>query len=128
MIAASNRRRHERFALPPAYTPVCVRLLSEADYAREGHAYDLSEGGVQFELDDFLAPGTPVVLKIELPNCFGSEEQGREVEVLANVAWADESEPGPVRLAAVFTRFVSSKHHQRLLARLGGAAEKRRAA
>ena len=45
------------------------------------HAYDLCEGGVQFELDAALKLGTPVALKVTLPG--GPEEEGgREVSVL----------------------------------------------
>lgn len=128
-FAYSNRRRHERLAVPPMYTPVSVRLLSEEKFTRDGHSYDVSEGGVQFELDEAIAPGTTVAIRIELPNSFGNDPQAaREVYAVGNVVWADESEPGPVRLAVAFTRFASEEDREALLTRIRSAVRARNAA
>ncbi|GJQ28198.1 MAG: hypothetical protein HBSAPP03_00820 [Phycisphaerae bacterium] len=127
--AAGNRRRFERLNVPPMYTPVSVRLAGERKFRRDGHSYDLSEGGIQFELDDYIAPGTTVGLRIELPASFGGEaDSQREVFVTGNVVWADESEPGPVRLAVAFTKFASEADRDRLLARLRVVIRRRNAA
>ena len=114
-----NRRRFERFSLPPMYTPVAVRLLADDAYEFEGHAYDVSEGGLQFELDYAIEPGTPVALTLLLPGP-GSQEE-RSVCVYANVIWVgvDEDEPGPVRMAAAFTRFARAEDKERLFRVIG---------
>lgn len=120
MGPAINRRRHERFALPPMYTPISV--LATGGPAFEGHTYDISEGGAQFELDRAIAPGSAVVAEITLPlsACPGesAEEPQRRVRVAGNVVWLDESEPGPVRMAIAFTRFEREGDRERLLERL----------
>lgn len=110
-----NRRRFERFSTRPMYTPVVVRLAGLP--VGEGHAYDISEGGVRFELDAPIPPGTPVEMTITLPG--RSPETDRRIAVAANVVWArrDPDEPGPVQMAAAFTRFAAADR-ERLLANL----------
>jgi hypothetical protein len=114
-----NRRRFERFSLPVGYSPVTVRLVADDTYAFDGHAYDVCEGGVRFELDRLIEPGTPVSLRITFPGA--GDEESRSVLVVANVVWAldDPDEPGPVRMAAAFTRFASAADKARLLDQLG---------
>jgi hypothetical protein len=114
-----NRRRFERFALSPMYTPVAVRLLADDAYEFEGHAYDVSEGGLRFELDYPIEPGTPVAVTVLLPG--HGPESSRSVCVYANVIWVenDEDEPGPVRMAAAFTKFARAEDKERLLGLLG---------
>lgn len=114
-----NRRRFERFSVLPMYTTVIVRTLDENAVERHGHAYDVSEGGVRFDLDEPIAPGTPVSLQIVLP---GDDRPGidRGVLVIGNVVWADvdADEPGPTRMAVVFTKFSRAGDRERLLKQL----------
>lgn len=126
--SCDNRRKFERLELPPMYTGVSVELPN--GLLLEGHAYDLSEGGVQFELDEPVAPGTPVVIRLELPSSFGGEGQPATatVSVTGNIVWNDTSEPGPARLAAAFTRFATPADRNRLLIRLASVGRTRRAA
>ncbi len=114
-----NRRRFERFALAPMYTPVAVKLLADDSYDFEGHAYDISEAGVRFELDRPIEAGTPVAICVMLPGTRAETE--RSVCVYANVIWVedDADEPGPVRMAAAFTRFARAGDKERLLGLLG---------
>jgi len=109
----TNRRRHERFHMVPGFTPVRVRAGSEC---LDGHTYDLSESGVQFELDHPVAPGTQVLIEIELPAPLsGSRDTiDRIVGAEADIVWTDETEPGPTRMAAVFTRFAGEGDRRRL--------------
>jgi hypothetical protein len=105
--------------LQPMYTPVAVRLLDSEDdkFDIEGHAYDISAGGVRFEVDRALKPGTRIAMQITLPTA-GDEDvgPGRSVYVFANVVWIeDEDEPGPVRTAAVFNHFARVGDKERLL-------------
>lgn len=129
MTTDHNRRQHERFALAPMYTPIMARLLENEEYTLEGHAYNISEGGVQFELDHPVAPGTTIALQITLPVGAASDDigPGRSVFVFANVVWTDDEEPGPVRMAATFTRFARLGDQERL-ARLISAGRYARAA
>jgi c-di-GMP-binding flagellar brake protein YcgR len=127
--ANSNRRRFERLSLPVAYTSVRVSLLNANAPLLDGHAYDLSEGGCQFELDRAIAPGTAIMMQIELPVSISNEEQADSsaVLVIGNVVWLDESEPGPARMAIAFTRFAQPSDRERLTARLSTALSRRAA-
>lgn len=102
------------------YSRVLLRTLETDEFLWEGHAYDISEGGVRFELDRGIEPGTPVAMRIDLPAALA---EGRAVRrsafVFANVVWLeDEDELGPCRMAAVFTRFAREGDQERLLRRL----------
>ncbi|MBY0311045.1 MAG: PilZ domain-containing protein [Phycisphaerales bacterium] len=114
---ASDRRRFARFQLEPMYTPVAVRLLDSEVFENEGHAYDLSEGGLRFEAERAVPPGTKVALQITLPNLDVRDiGPGRSVFVFANVVWLeDEDAPGPYKMAAVFTHFARAGDRDRLL-------------
>lgn len=125
MGTTANRRRHDRFILPHLYTRIEAGPARGAEkYPWEGHAYDLSEGGAQFELDHLLTPGSPVRLRIELPGAGLSSLQiasgaAAPIVVHANVVWIeDEDEPAPFRMAAVFSRFAHEGDRQRLIERL----------
>ena len=127
--ANSNRRRFERLSLPAAYTPVLVSQLIANQPLLDGHAYDLSEGGCQFELDRAIQPGTPILMQIELPASISESDdaQAATVAVIGNVVWLDESEPGPARMAIAFTRFAQGGDRERLIARLSSALSRRAA-
>lgn len=114
-----NRRRFERFQLNPTYSPIRVRLLADEHFSLDGHAYDISEGGIQFELDRAIAPGTPIAMQIDLP--FPEREPrgpGRSIFIQGNVIWLDDEEPGPVRMALAITRFSRAGDRERLIDQL----------
>lgn len=117
-----DRRRHQRYLLPSMYTTVEARPLDRDEFEWKGHAYDISEGGMRFELDHPIEPGTRIALRIGLP---GAEHlrltERRPVYVFANVVWLEEDDldqPGPVRMACVFGRFVVPGDRERLVRRL----------
>jgi len=113
----TERRKYPRFALEPMYTPIAVRTLESEVFDIEGHAYDISEGGMRFELDRALPPGTKVAMQITLP-CMqaGDIGPGRSIMVFANIIWLeDEEDPAPYRMAAVFTHFARAGDRERLL-------------
>ena len=93
--------------------------MDEASIEYQGHVYDISEGGVRFELDEPLVPGMPVALRIVLPGGDASSRD-RGVLVHANVVWVDDDqdEPGPVRMAASFTRFAHAADREKLMKQL----------
>lgn len=115
--SAMDRRRHVRFQLEPMYTPVALRGMDGEIFDNDGHAYDISEGGVRFEADGPVAPGTKVAMQITLPNLDSRDiGPGRSVFVFANVVWLeDDDQPGPYKMAAVFTHFVRAGDRERLL-------------
>src|SRR5262249_37434372 len=113
--AAADRRQWPRFTLPAGYTAIKVRRMDSPNFDIEGFADVISEGGVRFELDEPVAPGNPIEMQLRLP---GLQESaygpGRAVYVFANVVWLeDEDEPGPVKMAAVFTRYASAEDEAR---------------
>lgn len=124
-----NRRQFERYCLNAAFTPVTVRLRDDGMKVLDGHSYDISEGGIQFELDEPIEPGTPVILQVTLPIPVAGHDLGpeRSVVATANIVWADDSEPGPVRMAAVFTGFAHVADHGRLMRALSRTSHLRAA-
>ena len=114
-----ERRRFARFSLPAGYAPIAVRTLDSQSFDIEGVAYDVSEGGIRFELDRPIKPGTQVEMKVQLP---GTLEYGlrRPVYAYADVVWIeDEDDPGPVKMAATFAKFSSDEDGLRLREQLG---------
>ena len=126
MQSDTNRRIFDRYKLRPMYTPIAVRLLDETNFGKEGHGYDISVGGVRFELDSPIAPGTAVAIRIMLPQSGqGDVGPGRAVFAFANIVWLQEEdleEKGPVRMAAVFSRFARTGDRERLLRSLATGA------
>jgi hypothetical protein len=130
-----NRRRYERFATLPMYTAVAVRSAERPGELLEGHAYDLSEGGIRFELDSVVSPGTAIEMRITMPRWLPASLDDAEldleppsVDVLANVIWIDDDDvPGPVRMAAVFTAFLDAADRDRLFGTLAAGTLRRAA-
>ena len=114
-----ERRIGPRYVLPVGYTPIAVRRLDEDVFMLEGHAYDISVGGVQFELDQGIAPGTRVAVRIHLPTRVGDVGPGRAVFAFGNVVWNDDEDVGPVRLAVAFTSFARAGDEERLMRQIG---------
>lgn len=117
-----NRRAFERFRVNPGYTAVSVRVLpDEESFSREGHVYDLSEGGVQFELDFPIEAGSTVSMKIEVPWSAPISDATNDgaVYVTGNVVWTDTEEPGAARMALAITRYDREGDKERLIRALG---------
>jgi hypothetical protein len=122
MQLGKDRRRHQRYVLPSMYTAVEVRSLESEAFEWKGHAYDISEGGMRFELDRPMEVGSDIAVRIELP---GAQQlaisERRPVYAMANVVWVnpdDVDEGGPVRMACLFKRFVLPGDERRLRQRL----------
>jgi len=115
-----DRRKFTRYQLPAMYSRIMVRPLESDEFQWEGHAYDISRGGIRFELDRGVEPGTQVALRIDLPQTASERSTARRsVFVFANVIWmSDPDEIGPVRLAAAFTRFAREGDEEQLHSRL----------
>lgn len=124
MKISGDRRQNPRFTVPSMYSKVMVRLLDEEDFTREGHAYDISAGGVRFELDGPIEAGTPIAMRIDLPHSrVERSTEWRDIFAFANVVWVEwDDAPGPYRLAAVFTEFPSIEDAHMLDRRLCAGA------
>lgn len=114
----TDRRTHCRYALPSMYTQVSVRRLHEQSFILSGHAYDISEGGMRFELDTPLQPGERVAIHVDLPTGPNSPISDRRgVYAMGNVIWVNEDDlesQGPVRIACVFSNFCRADDAERL--------------
>ncbi len=101
----------------PCTPPIAVRTCDPVGPELEGHAYDISEGGVRFEADAQVPVGTPITMQIALPGAGGAElGAGRTITAFATVAWVEEDdEHPPFRCAAVFTAFANAGDRERLV-------------
>tara|TARA_R110002073_G_scaffold1715_3_gene12280 strand:+ start:40812 stop:41201 length:390 start_codon:yes stop_codon:yes gene_type:complete len=123
-----NRRQFERFAVNPGYTGAGVRLHpDETTFDRDGHVYDISEGGICFELDDPIEPGNTISMRIDIPSNVGDTGPGRAVFVTGNVIWCDTEEPGAAKMAMVITRFDREGDKQRMIRALSETGYQRAA-
>lgn len=101
----AERREYPRYVTPPMYHGVTVRVLSEQLLELEGHAYNLSRGGAQIELDVEIEPGAEVAVSLLLPGDDASEAPGG-IFAFGRIVWlTDTDEPGPARMAVAFTEF-----------------------
>jgi hypothetical protein len=122
MATQDDRRRHPRYVLPIQYTQVEARPLDSDTFCWNGHAYDISEGGMRFDLDHPVEPGTTIALRLRLPGESSLRiTERRPVYAFANIVWLEDEDlefPGPVRMACVFKRFVMPGDETRLRSRL----------
>lgn len=120
MEPTPDRRRHTRFSLLPMYSRIVVQPLEQPQRLLEGHAYDLSEGGVRFDLDEPLAPGQRVAIRIDVPQTWAERStQRRIIFAFANIVWVDDEDPfGPAQMAAIFTQFARAEDEATLHRRL----------
>lgn len=136
-----ERRRHTRFRVTPMYSQIHVRRETatvDADGQAlppgsagdpppvlDGHLYDISVGGVRFELDVPLDDGERVTVEIVLPGC------QKLIQASGKVVRINDSDddPGPRRMALRFDRFADEESRQALVRYLGeGWLEQERAA
>ena len=119
-----DKREYVRFTLSPMYSSVTARRVgSEEVKELHGHAYDISEAGVRFELDEAIDPGESIAVDLTLP---GTQTA---VGATGDVVWVNDEidDPGPRRLAIQFTEFRSEEDRFRLLNYLGSAQVRRAA-
>lgn len=95
----AERRRDPRYRLNAAYTQVRVIRRDGAHNKLCGHAYDLSRGGVRFEVDAPLVVGEVLDLELMLPG----REQAWVGGTGTVVRRHDVDEVGPIRFGVMFT-------------------------
>jgi len=103
-----NRRDANRVSVKPAYSSVAVTADGSAEKLT-GHIYDISEKGLRFEVDKALPIGSSVVLELLVP----PEESIRVTARVVRV-FDEADDPGPRRMGAEFTGFVSPNDEARL--------------
>ncbi|MGB0767000.1 MAG: PilZ domain-containing protein [Phycisphaeraceae bacterium] len=110
-IPGQDQRRHPRVKVPAAYTLVRARVAGSSRYNWTGHIYDVSVGGVRFELDMPVEPGTELELRGVLPGSGHTtfRAKGRVVR-----RHSDADEPGPAVMALQFDAFQSPMDRHRL--------------
>jgi len=64
--SVKEHRKRRRIALPPMYSTVVVRVLSEQSEPVDGHAVNMSESGLAVELDRLVPPGSPVTVEFSV--------------------------------------------------------------
>ena len=129
----TERRRYERFELVPGYTAVAVRRRGESGPWHLGHAYDVYEGGVRFELDHAFEPGSIVEMKIDLPRSSVHEgfdadaEDGISVGLTARVIWCEQDGSCDARLGVEVAQYADQSDRSRLIRHLTGGRFRRAA-
>lgn len=141
-----NRRHFPRVETPPMYHPISIRLLEEEEFRLDGHANNLSFGGIQFELDEPIRPGTDVAIMIHLPVGFDAGP-GRALYAIGTVVWCGDyhlndleggveidddtdlnpDDPGPARMAMTFSLFPRAGDADRLRRLIAGVRVRRAA-
>ena len=95
---AIDRRRHPRFSVDPMYSAVSVLRRGQRE---EGHVYDVSLGGMRFELDRPARRGSTLEVEVSLPGCQEAiRAKARVVRVFDEM-----DDPGPRRMAVEFETF-----------------------
>lgn len=121
MLSGWERRGYTRYTMPSMYTSLVVRPVGIDGPPLEGHVYDLSEGGIRFEVDRQLVPGTEVELDISLPG--PSAPGAASLRAVARVVRLEEDDldgAGPVRTSCAFSAFADDLTHEALVRQLTG--------
>jgi c-di-GMP-binding flagellar brake protein YcgR len=106
VAAKAEQRRYPRFEIDAMYSSVSVQRTdgSGGQTALDGHAYDISLGGLRFELDEALPAGSRVAIEVGLPGCPQPiRATARVVRVFSAV-----DDPGPRRMAVEFETFLGA--------------------
>lgn len=109
--AAPDPRRFPRLKLPPMYTLIRVKPHGDDTFLWTGHVYDVSATGLRFELDQSLAPGTRVDVRVMLPGATHAtfEATGRVVRI--HDEWDNL---GPSRMGLIIEQFADQDHEEQL--------------
>lgn len=106
-----DQRQYPRIKVPAMYTLVRARVLGSNKYTFTGHIYDVSLGGMRFDLDMPIEPGTQIELRGMLPG--GGHTTFRAIGRVVRTH-SDINDRGPVTLGLQFESFRSPMDRQRL--------------
>lgn len=100
----ADRRAHDRFVVEPMYSAVRVTPRGRnSGEPLEGHIYEISIGGMRFELDEPLPRDSKVSAELTLPGCeVPITVEGRVLRVFDVV-----DDPGPRRMVLEFETFAA---------------------
>lgn len=110
-VPSRDLRQHPRVKVPAMYTLVRARVVGSTKYTWTGHIYDISVGGLRFELDMPVEVGTQLELRGMLPG--GGHTTFRVVGRVVRIH-SDPEERGPVVMGLQFESFQSPMDRQRL--------------
>lgn len=108
-----EQRQYPRIKVPAMYTLIRARVVGSNKYTWTGHIYDVSLGGVRFELDCPVEVGTELEIRGMLP---GSEHTTFRVIGKVSRIHSDADEPGPCIMGLEFESFRSPMDRHRLAA------------
>ena len=107
-----DARHNDRITVPPMYTLVRVRPEGHEQYCWTGYIYDISAGGMRFELDAPVDPGTRLEIRAMLP---GSKHTSFDAAGAVVRIHDDEDDMhGPVRMGMFFDRFGTVTDQRKL--------------
>ena len=105
-----EQRRTRRLTLQAMYTSVRVRVHGGRLFDQTGHIYDVSTGGMRFELDRSVEPGSRVDVQATLPGA-----KPTRINLSGHVVrFHEPGESGPVRMGMVFDGAIRSADRRRL--------------
>lgn len=106
-----DQRQYPRIKVPAMYTLIRARILGSTRYNWTGHIYDVSLGGVRFELDMPVEPGTQLEIRGMLPGSGHTTFRavGRVVR-----DHSDADNQGPAIMGLAFESFQSPMDRHRL--------------
>ena len=106
-----DQRQHPRVKVPAMYSLIRARVVGSNRYSWTGHIYDVSLGGVRFELDTPIEPGTQLEIRSMLPG--SGHTTFRAVGRVARLH-SDADEQGPAIMGLQFESFQSPMDRHRL--------------
>lgn len=110
-LPSRDQRQHPRIKVPAMYSLIRARVVGSNRYNWTGHIYDVSLGGVRFELDMPIEPGTQLEIRGMLPG--SGHTTFRAVGNVARVH-SDADEQGPAIMGLQFESFQSPMDRHRL--------------
>jgi len=98
-----DHRRYPRKAVKPGYAWL---TLSRDGRVYDGHLYDISMGGIRFELDEAVPAGSVVDVHLYLPT---GRHGVTTIEARGQVVrYHDPEEVGPIRMGLAFTGMLTA--------------------
>lgn len=108
----AESRQSPRLKLPAMYTLLRIRPRGTERFKWTGHIYDISTGGMRFEMDTDLPAGTQIEVRAMLPGATPTT-----VTVSGTILRMHDDNPAlpPVRMAMTFNAFSHPIDRQKLV-------------
>jgi c-di-GMP-binding flagellar brake protein YcgR len=107
----AEARQTPRLKLPAMYTLLRLKPRGDDRFKWTGHIYDISTGGMRFEMDTDLPAGTEIEVRAMLPGATPTT-----VTASGRIVRLHEDDPSlpPVRMAMTFDTFSHPIDRQKL--------------